>query len=75
MAPKKSTPTSAWEDDWESIADVLRAPLPNCAHPTNPAQKQDETDTREDAILPAKLSKAERRAKHAEFNRQIWESA
>ncbi|KAF2691256.1 hypothetical protein K458DRAFT_287579 [Lentithecium fluviatile CBS 122367] len=58
MPPKKSIPASAWEDDWESIAD-----------------KQDVTDEKGEPAPPVKLSKAERRAKHAEFNRQIWESA
>ncbi|KAL8712329.1 MAG: hypothetical protein Q9220_003480 [cf. Caloplaca sp. 1 TL-2023] len=32
-------------------------------------------ETREPAAKPAKLSKAERRAKQAEFNRQLWEDA
>ena len=48
---------------------------PRRVHPTDPSQKQDETDAKVDAAPPLKLSKAERRAKHAEFNRQIWESA
>lgn len=46
-----------------------------CASTTNTLQKQEETDKKEDAGLEIKLSKAELKAKHAESNRQIWESA
>jgi hypothetical protein len=39
------------------------------------SQKQDETEQKQEPTPPVKLTKAERRAQHAEFNRQIWESA
>ncbi|TEY40911.1 hypothetical protein BOTCAL_0414g00100 [Botryotinia calthae] len=56
---KKSSAPSAWDDDWESQADVWdAAPRPNKAVEDEP-----------------KISKAERLAKHAETNKKIWESA
>ncbi|CAI6250159.1 unnamed protein product [Periconia digitata] len=36
---------------------------------------QEESEKKGEPTAPVKLSKAERRAQHAEFNRQIWESA
>ncbi|KAF2199940.1 hypothetical protein GQ43DRAFT_490571 [Delitschia confertaspora ATCC 74209] len=53
---KKAVP-DAWEDDWESLADVYKI-----------------TET-EEPKPNKKLSKAERKAQHAELNRKIWESA
>ncbi|PVH98778.1 hypothetical protein DM02DRAFT_530484 [Periconia macrospinosa] len=57
MPPKTSAVADAWDDDWESLADVH------------------ESEKKVEPAPPPKLSKAERRAQHAEFNRQIWESA
>ncbi|KAF2002851.1 hypothetical protein P154DRAFT_430223 [Amniculicola lignicola CBS 123094] len=39
------------------------------------ADKPDEKKLEEALPIPANISKAERRARHAELNRQIWESA
>ncbi|KAF2472100.1 uncharacterized protein BDR25DRAFT_18309 [Lindgomyces ingoldianus] len=39
------------------------------------ADKQETSDMNEEPPAPVKISKAERKAKHAELNRQIWESA
>ncbi|KAF1816956.1 hypothetical protein P152DRAFT_4718 [Eremomyces bilateralis CBS 781.70] len=52
----KSAMSSAWDDDWESIADKEEA---------KPASARD----------PVILTRAERRAKHQEANRALWESA
>ncbi|KAF2869783.1 hypothetical protein BDV95DRAFT_497606 [Massariosphaeria phaeospora] len=39
------------------------------------ADKEEHTEEKVEPSSQAKVSKAERRAKHAEFNRQIWEAA
>ncbi|ORY13752.1 hypothetical protein BCR34DRAFT_480547 [Clohesyomyces aquaticus] len=39
------------------------------------ADKHDTSENNGKAPVPTKISKAERKAKHAELNRQIWESA
>lgn len=46
---------------------------PNCE--LTRSQQQDGTAEQEAPKGPVKLTKAERRAQHAELNRQIWESA
>ena len=63
----------AWDDDWINKADVCAFSfesygLTNKLHQSKPA-------TPDPAPASTKLSKAERRAKQAEFNRQIWEDA
>ncbi|KAK1149429.1 hypothetical protein N8T08_006652 [Aspergillus melleus] len=50
----------AWEDDWESQADRLS---------TNPTPPPPEKK------ISSKVSKAQRRAQQAEFNRQLWAEA
>ena len=62
----------AWEDDWIQKPDVrwsfqFRKEQPNSVQskPSTPGNKTPAT----------KLSKAEKRAKQAEFNRQLWEDA
>ena len=51
----------AWEDDdWETQADRAAAEGTKDEEPEEPAPR---------------LTKAERRAQHAELNRKIWESA
>ncbi|KAL8957559.1 MAG: hypothetical protein Q9183_006024, partial [Haloplaca sp. 2 TL-2023] len=64
----------AWDDDWVEKADVgicLSSPISN----TYKNHFQGRTTATEPAAKPAKISKAERRAKQAEFNRQLWEDA
>ncbi|PTU18307.1 hypothetical protein P175DRAFT_0504235 [Aspergillus ochraceoroseus IBT 24754] len=50
----------AWEDDWESQADKLTA------EPTPPLPEKK---------VSSKVTKAQRRAQQAEFNRQLWAEA
>ncbi|KAM5440648.1 hypothetical protein McanMca71_004722 [Microsporum canis] len=50
----------AWDQDWESIADK-QAPQPSEPVP--------------EKKLSARAAKAQRRAEHAEFNRQLWAEA
>ncbi|KAJ5814966.1 hypothetical protein N7474_006743 [Penicillium riverlandense] len=55
-----ATARDAWEDeDWESQADKLDT------QPTQPAEKK----------VSSKVTKAQRRAQQAEFNRQLWAEA
>lgn len=65
----------AWDDDWVDKADVgfLRRPRPlsSCLSRSN----SQSSVASEPSPKPAKLSKAERRARQAEFNRQLWEDA
>ena len=63
----------AWDDDWVAKADV-RIPVYASNHLANHSQ-QTSAVTPEPAPVSKKLSKAERRAKQAEFNRQLWEDA
>ncbi|KAF1984803.1 hypothetical protein K402DRAFT_335881 [Aulographum hederae CBS 113979] len=39
------------------------------------ADKQENEPQNEETVLPVKLTKAERRAQHAEFNKKLWETA
>ncbi|OQD72458.1 hypothetical protein PENDEC_c021G06283 [Penicillium decumbens] len=50
---------NAWEDDWESQADILAT-----KSATEPEKK-----------VSSKVTKAQRRAQQAEFNRQLWAEA
>ncbi|KAJ5659769.1 hypothetical protein N7507_006220 [Penicillium longicatenatum] len=49
----------AWDDDWEPRADAL------ANEPTPPTEKK----------VSSKVTKAQRRAQQAEFNRQLWAEA
>ncbi|KAJ5637932.1 hypothetical protein N7490_007811 [Penicillium lividum] len=49
----------AWDDDWEPRADAL------ATETTPPTEKK----------VSSKVTKAQRRAQQAEFNRQLWEQA
>lgn len=71
MSAKKGALADAWDDDWESLADVQSLYL-HIVKGTDIAQKE---EVKPELIKPAKLSKAERRAQHAQLNREIWESA
>ncbi|KAJ5570119.1 uncharacterized protein N7459_009549 [Penicillium hispanicum] len=55
----KTEVPDAWDDDWESQADKLGN------HPTPPPEKK----------VSSKVTKAQRRAQQAEFNRQLWAEA
>ncbi|OCK85948.1 hypothetical protein K432DRAFT_412987 [Lepidopterella palustris CBS 459.81] len=55
----KGTVPDAWDDDWETIADKNDGSV----------QGQDPQPAE------VRVSKAERKAKHAELNKQLWESA
>ncbi|GIK03189.1 hypothetical protein Aspvir_007258 [Aspergillus viridinutans] len=61
MSAKPTTAGSpdAWEDDWETQADKL------ADDPTPPPEKK----------VSSKVTKAQRRAQQAEFNRQLWAEA
>lgn len=72
MSLQKPT-KDAWADDWETIADVRMPLSPLTTTRAHALQKEDAKP--QDAQPPAKLTKAQRRAQHAEFNRKIWESA
>ncbi|KAH0844753.1 hypothetical protein AYO21_01927 [Fonsecaea monophora] len=52
-------PPDAWEDEWSSTADKLPTP------PTETEAKR----------VSSKVTKAQRRAQQAEFNRQLWAEA
>ncbi|KAL2866521.1 uncharacterized protein BJX67DRAFT_129784 [Aspergillus lucknowensis] len=60
MSTKQSMGADAWEDDWESQADKLEA-----EPTTTPPEKK----------VSSKVTKAQRRAQQAEFNRQLWAEA
>jgi hypothetical protein len=73
MSQKNKVP-DAWDDDWVANADVTlpsrygMAPhttrLLFCQKPSTPSEEPE-----------AKVSKAERRARQAEFNRKLWAEA
>ncbi|KAE8349341.1 hypothetical protein BDV28DRAFT_63024 [Aspergillus coremiiformis] len=61
MSAKSSAETpDAWEDDWERQADTL------ASDPTPPPPEKK---------VSSKVTKAQRRAQQAEFNRQLWAEA
>jgi hypothetical protein len=65
----------AWDDDWETAADVSNK-KPGISH-TQPHSKyilQNPTATPQKPPS-SKITKAQRRARQAEFNRQLWEEA
>lgn len=74
MSKNKASVPDAWDDDWETQADVsfyryavwprgLTNMQKQAAEPPSPPKQE------------VKLTKAERKAKHEETNRQIWEDA
>lgn len=65
-------PADAWDDDWIQKADVQKILL-NVLVPADILQSKPSTPN--SSISNAKLSKAERRAQQAEFNRKLWEDA
>ena len=72
MPPQKAQAAGAWEDNWETIADAGLPLLNKCAK-TDILQKEEAKP--QESAPPAKLTKAQLKAQHAELNRQIWESA
>lgn len=72
MSAKKGALADAWDDDWESLADVQIRHL-HILTCTDVRQKEE--DVKPEPAKPVKMSKAERRAQHAQFNRELWESA
>ncbi|KAE8146066.1 hypothetical protein BDV25DRAFT_56623 [Aspergillus avenaceus] len=60
MSAKSSAGPDAWEEDWESQADKL------ASDPTPPPPEKK---------VSSKVTKAQRRAQQAEFNRQLWAEA
>ncbi|KAK0660489.1 hypothetical protein QBC41DRAFT_236522 [Cercophora samala] len=63
MSKNRTPLPDAWDDDWEAQADRLAK-----SSPTNNEPEQQQPP-------PPPLSKAERRAKHLEEQRRLWESA
>lgn len=65
----------AWDDEWSAAADARVLPAPETSG----------TDVKQNTITPpeqeetkkvsSKVSKAQRRAQQAEFNRQLWAEA
>lgn len=73
--------SSAWDDDdWEAQADVghayLTPPSAACVRVSDRPQKLADAPTppREKKVS-SKVTKAQRRAEQAEFNRQLWAEA
>lgn len=75
MSTRKGAIPSAWDDDdWEAQADVRnysaqRRDLEMLIRP----QKQAASPPKEEPLV--KLSRAERKAKHDEANKQLWDAA
>ncbi|EXJ86218.1 hypothetical protein A1O1_06588 [Capronia coronata CBS 617.96] len=57
-----SKEVDAWEDEWSNVAD--KQPTPTSPHEPDEPKK-----------VSSKVSKAQRRAQQAEFNRQLWAEA
>jgi hypothetical protein len=80
-----SSVPSAWDDDWEKLADVRPAhipplPKPECrelqpANPTTDKQQQESSAPPPPPAPEPKLTRAERKARHQEANAQLWASA
>lgn len=63
MVKKEAVP-DAWDDDWEAQADKAESAAEIASKTPKITQEPQ-----------AKATKAERLAKHAETNRQIWQDA
>lgn len=63
MSKNRTPIPDAWDDDWAPKADRLSKTPAEPSPPSPPPPP------------PAPLSKAERRAKHLEEQRRLWESA
>ncbi|KAF2094854.1 hypothetical protein NA57DRAFT_60265 [Rhizodiscina lignyota] len=75
MSGKNAVP-DAWDDDWETIADVrhiARSVVSGLTHALS--KKQEIPSQNQTPEPPARLSKAERKAKHVEANKQLWDAA
>ena len=69
----------AWEDEWSSTADVglrIFGGLPAVEHILTLMQKAPTpTEDAEPKKVSTKVTKAQKRAQQAEFNRQLWAEA
>ena len=66
--PPKNTLADAWDDDWESLADV-HVPLSPESDRSYLVEKPAEEQPK------PKLTKAQLKAQHAELNKQLWQAA
>jgi hypothetical protein len=69
----KELAPDAWEADWESLADVCLFSAGTIVADTFQKQEKPESDTGKK--VSSKVTKAQRRAAQAEFNRKLWEDA
>ena len=65
----------AWDDDWEKLVDVLRIPFGSKFIQISADTKQKSPSPPPEPQEEVKVSRAERRARHEEANKQLWESA
>jgi hypothetical protein len=76
MSKKKAAIPNAWDDDdWEVAADVCIQLSEQRPHITILIQLQKLATELPPEEPQVKLSRAERKAKHDEANKQIWEAA
>jgi hypothetical protein len=84
MASKKGSVPDAWDDDWDKVADVRASALHGATHQFRNSvgvQKkltgifEQQEPSKPDEEPEAKLSRAQRKLKHQEANKQLWESA
>ncbi|KAL2400169.1 hypothetical protein ABEF93_005979 [Exophiala dermatitidis] len=61
-----SKEVDAWQDEWTEVADK---------HPTSPPPTGESSVAGEPRKVSSKVTKAQRRAQQAEFNRQLWAEA
>ncbi|KAJ4541699.1 hypothetical protein HRR94_007321 [Exophiala dermatitidis] len=61
-----SKEVDAWQDEWTEVADK---------HPTSPPPTGESNVAGEPKKVSSKVTKAQRRAQQAEFNRQLWAEA
>lgn len=65
----------AWDDDWIQKADVSDLTFREIHRESHANSQQSKPATSKAPPPTAKLSKAERRAKQLEFNKEIWQAA
>lgn len=77
MSNNSSVVPDAWDDNWETAVDVcVHLPRPTACLTHVRLQHDVQTPEFEsDTKVPARVTKAQRRAQHAEFNRQLWAEA
>jgi hypothetical protein len=74
-APSMNSVPDAWDDEWSTTADVNLHPHIIRANLTQSQKPSTSADPDTPKKISSKVTKAQKRAEQAEFNRQLWAEA